>query len=134
MDILLDTHVALWALDDSPLLSKQARELILDGGNRVFVSDVSAWEIATKHVSHPDKMPSGAARFIGLCREAGYLNLPLSPEAVVAYENLDIERAASVHKDPYDRMLIAQSKVAKMLFLTHDKTLSLYGEPLVCIV
>ena len=134
MDILLDTHVTIWALDDSPKLPAKARELILDPGNRMFVSDVSTWEVAMKHVAHPDKIPSSAERFIALCREAGYLRLPLSPEAVIAYERLDIERAEGVHKDPFDRMLIAQSKTAKMLLVTHDRNLSLYSEPLVAIV
>ena len=134
MDILLDTHVVLWALDDSPRLPDGARSLILDAGNRVFVSDVSAWEISIKHTAHPDKMPSGSNRFIASCRAAGYLNLPLTLEAIMAYENLKTERAANIHKDPFDRMLIAQSKVAKMLLLTHDRNLALYSEPLVSVI
>lgn len=134
MDILLDTHVALWALDDSPRLPEKARELILDAENRIFVSDVSAWEIAIKHVAHPDKVPSGTSRFIELCEKAGYLDLPLALDAVVAYEKLDLRQADGVHKDPFDRMLIAQSKSAKMLLVTHDRSLSLYGEPLVAVV
>lgn len=134
MDILLDTPIALWAFDDSPKLPSRARELILDADNRVFVSDVSAWEIATKHVAHPDKVPFGAQRFVDCCAESGYLSLPMTMEAVMAYEGLDIEKAEGVHKDPFDRMLIAQSKAAKMLLLTHDRSLGLYGEPLVAIV
>ena len=134
MIVLLDTHIALWALDDSPKLSQKARELILDQDNRIFVSDVSAWEIATKHVAHPDKLPYGSKRFIELCSQAGYINLPLTLAAITAYENLDITAVSSAHKDPFDRMLIAQSKTEKMLFLTNDRHLDLYGEPLVSIV
>lgn len=134
MDILLDTHIAIWAFDDSPKLSARARELILDEDNRIFVSDISAWEIALKHTAHPDKIPYGSRRFIDLCNDSGFIGLPLTLSAITASEELDTTDAEGVHKDPFDRILIAQAKTAKMLFLTHNRNLALYHEPLASLV
>lgn len=134
MDILLDTHIAIWAFDDSPKLTDKARELILDGGNRIYVSDVSAWEVAIKHVAHPDQVPFGAQRFADLGKASGFIRLPLEFQAILEYEKLDTSRAQGIHKDPFDRLLIAQSKTSRMLLLTHNRGFSLYDEPLVSIV
>lgn len=134
MDILLDTHIALWALADSDKLSDAAREIIENPGNRIFVSDLSVWEIALKHVANPEAMRLQAAHFHERCEEAGYLSLPLALDDVYAFETLAASSAQSTHKDPFDRMLIAQSKTQNLLLLTHDRSLSLYHEPRVSVV
>ena len=134
MKLLLDTHIAIWAIADMPDLSASARNLVLDSGNEVYVSDVSAWEVAVKSVARPGSIPFGSAEFIDGCAASGYRFLPLSHDAIVAYEGLDYGRVGDAHRDPFDRLLIAQSKAANMLFLTHDNILALYGEPLVTVV
>lgn len=134
MDVLLDTHIAVWAISDSPALSRAARNILLDGKNEVYVSDISAWEIAVKSVAKPGSIPFSAEEFIHACKESGYRFLPVDRRAIVAYEGLDYEAVGEAHRDPFDRLLIAQSKTSNMLFLTHDHILSLYGEPLVSIV
>lgn len=130
----MDTHMAVWLLEGSTRLPPKALVLLLDGDNQVYVSDVSAWEVAIKHQARPTGIPGTAAEFMAGCEEAGYLWLPLTREAVRAYESLDIGAAAGIHRDPFDRMLIAQSKAAGMPLLTHDRGLALYGEPLVMVV
>lgn len=133
MNCLLDTHIALWLLQGSPKTPHEVLKLALDADNELFVSDISVWEVAIKHMNRPDKMLSSGSSFLKSCTDAGYRSLPLAQEAVLAYERLDINRAAGIHKDPFDRMLIAQSKAANMLLVTHDRSLSLYGEPLVAV-
>ena len=134
VNILLDTHIAIWAVSDAPALSATARNIILDSRNEIFVSDISAWEIAVKSVAKPGSIPFGAAAFIDGCNVSGYRFLPIDHEAIVAYEGLDYETVGGAHKDPFDRLLIAQSKSSNMLFLTHDEILKQYEEPLVTIV
>ena len=134
MNVLIDTHIALWFLDGSPALSARARELVEDPGNRVFVSDVSMWEVAIKHVKRPDVMPRSCADFVELCDRVGFESLPVSRDVILEYERLDTRKAEGVHRDPFDRMLIAQAKAKNMLLLTHDKSFRLYDEPLVCVV
>lgn len=134
MKVLLDTHIAIWAIADAPALSAAARKTILDCRNDIYVSDISAWEIAIKSVARPGALPFSSGEFVEGCEESGYRLLPVSREAIVAYEQLDYEAVGDAHKDPFDRFLMAQSKVSDMLFLTHDSVLRLYGEPHVVIV
>ncbi len=134
MKILIDTHLALWFLDGSERMPTRARELVEDPANDIFVSDASTWEVAIKHAKRPDIMPRSCADFIGLCNQVGFAALPISRAAIVAYEGLDTSRAEGIHRDLFDRMLIAQAKTEGMLLLTHDHSMSLYGEPLVSVV
>lgn len=134
MNILLDTHVVIWMLQGSAKMPAKALRLVLDEDNELFVSDVSLWEVAIKHMARPEKVPGTAAKFAAACEEAGYHTLALTTEAVLAYEGLDTSAAEGIHKDPFDRMLIAQSKAGNLLLLTHDRSLGLYGEPLVLVV
>ncbi len=123
MNILLDTHLALWALTDDPNFSKQARVLISSPANRVFSSVASMWEIAIKRAIHPDRMPISSIEFLHFCEQAGYENIPIRERHVIALESLP-----AIHGDPFDRILIAQALAESMLFLTHDRILGDYGE------
>lgn len=134
MKVLLDTHIAIWAISDAPDLPKAARRAILDPANEIYVSDISAWEIAIKAVAKPKSIPFKSADFIEGCNLSGYRFLPVERSAIIAYENLDYEAVGDAHRDPFDRLLMAQAKTSDMLFLTHDGTLSLYSEPHVVIV
>jgi len=89
MKVLLDTHIAIWAIADAPALPATARRLILDGANDIFVSDISAWEIAIKSVARPGSIPFGSGEFVEACMESGYRFPPVSREAIIAYEGLD---------------------------------------------
>ena len=123
MNLLLDTHALLWWLDDHPTLSKKARSAIADGKNLVFVSAAVIWEIQIKQA-------------------LGRLELPPDFGQVLnrqPFENLDItvEHAHAVgdlppyHRDPFDRMLIAQAKTEGLTLVTRDLNLRKYKVPLI---
>ena len=122
MNLLLDTHIALWALTDDPKLPDTARSLINDEGNRVFTSVATMWEIAIKHALKPDRMPLSGIEYLHFCEQAGYESLPIRESHVIALESLP-----AIHSDPFDRILVSQARAESLVFLTHDATLADYG-------
>jgi PIN domain nuclease of toxin-antitoxin system len=121
--LLLDTHALLWWLADDPALSVGAREAIAEPGNLVFVSAASAWEITTKN--RIGKLP-GAALFSNRLGEIialeGFLELPIS----VAHA----EKAGSLpgaHRDPFDRMLIAQAVAGGLTLVSNERLFDAFG-------
>ena len=132
MNLLLDTHILIWALNEDPRLPDRARELILDADNVVYYSAVSVWEASIKHALRPDNMKSSGRELAGYCNEAGYLPLELKEKHVYALETLTRPDTAPRHSDPFDRMLIAQAKAENMAFITHDALLPYYEEK--CII
>lgn len=123
MRILLDTHIMLWALVDSPRLPESARELIMDGANDIYFSAVNVWEVAIKRVLVRKEMPVSASQLMSFAREAGYTELPITSAHVAAVEKLPHH-----HADPFDRMLVAQAMAEPLRLLTHDSELSAYGD------
>ena len=127
MRFLLDTHALLWWLYDDPRLSKRAREIVGDSANEVLVSSASAWEISTKH--RLGKLPSAhelARDISGWVNRAGFLELPVTiPHG---------QRAGSwpqSHRDPFDRMLAAQSALEELPLISKDHQLEDFGIRLV---
>ena len=106
MNLLLDTHVALWALIDNPRLSEKARGLILSPLATVWVSAASVWEIAIKHSLGHGDMPTSGADALSYFLEAGYRILPIEAEHAAAVETLPPHP-----QDPFDRLLVAQALV-----------------------
>ncbi len=133
MKLLLDTHLLLWALLDDPRLPSNARRLLIDGGNEIYYSIVSPWEVQIKHQAHPDKLTIDARTLAAFCDDAGYLSLPVKLAHVFALASLKQKEGASTHKDPFDRMLICQASAEGMMLLTHDKRLAEYNDPCVLI-
>ena len=123
MKLLLDTHVILWALEDSPRLPLHIRELIKEESNEIYVSAVSLWEIAIKHKKQPETLPYTATQIRDYCQRAGYVFLSLSLDSIQTYERYDF----SSHLDPFDQMLVAQSACHNMRLLTHDEKLKSYN-------
>jgi PIN domain nuclease of toxin-antitoxin system len=120
MRLLLDTHVLLWWLGDDPALSGTARELIASPENAIFVSAVCLWEIWLK-------------------QSLGKLTLPLDFDARLSTESFEslplmAEHAREVaflpwhHRDPFDRMLVAQARAAGLRLLTADEAMASYGD------
>ncbi len=134
MNLLLDTHIAIWALNDEPKLSARARELILDPDNIVYYSTVSVWEVLLKHARRPRNITFDEADFSEGCQEAGYIPLALADKHILAVRALSRIPGSKEHSDPFGRLLLAQAKVEGMFFLTHDELLTGYGEKCVILV
>ena len=118
MNLLLDTHTLIWALENHPALSGNARDAIIDGRNMVFVSSVSAWEISIKKAMGKLKAPDNLVKEIKLHR---FTRLDMNfDHAKLAGELPDI------HKDPFDRMLIAQAMIEKLTLVTRDSQIAKY--------
>lgn len=122
MRLLLDTHIVLWALIDSPHLPGRAYELITAAENEIFVSAASIWEVAIKRRAGRADSLSGADA-IRLSDEAGYAIL-----SVTAGHAAEVERLPLLHKDPFDRLLIAQALTEPLVLVTHDATVARYSD------
>ena len=141
MRLLLDTHALLWWLSDDRALSPTARKLIARGSNTVVVSAASAWEIATKirlgkltmaanltmsaNLSadlSPDKAFDLAADFGSILLQEGFESLPVSVDHAIRAGLLP-----GPHKDPFDRMLIAQSQAEGVPILSDEVVFDGYG-------
>lgn len=128
MNLLLDTHILIWALNDDPRLPEKARELILDENNVIYYSTVSVWEAAVKHAIRPDNVTFSGKELAGFCREAGFLPVELREKHVLALETVTRAAGAPPHHDPFDRTLIAQAKAENLFFVTHDARIPYYEE------
>jgi PIN domain nuclease of toxin-antitoxin system len=121
--MLLDSHTLLWWLAGDEALSSAARAAIGGAGNDVFVSAASAWEIATKH--RIGKLP-GAATIVGdlgrTIAEQGFLELPIGLRHGQVAGSL-----ASAHRDPFDRMLIAQVLLENLVLVSNELAFDAFG-------
>lgn len=132
MNLLLDTHIAIWALNDDDALSAKARELILDPDNTIYYSVVSVWEVSLKRARRPENIPFDEADFSEGCKEAGFVPLALSDKHVLAVRALSRPADRKEHNDPFDRLLLSQAKTENLFFLTHDELIPDYGEK--CVI
>jgi PIN domain nuclease of toxin-antitoxin system len=123
LKVLLDTHALLWAAAYDDLLSPRARHLIQPQRNEVFVSAVSAWEIATKYrLGKLSKAQALVDDFVPAIRSAGYIALPITLEHA-----LRAGRFTADHKDPFDRMLAAQAIHEDMALISNDEQLDVFS-------
>ncbi len=121
MRLLLDTHVILWWMANDPALKPDARSAISEKSNLVYVSAASLWEIVLKHGLGKLHLPEDWADV--LMREP-FRQLSVSWEHALAVAQLP-----PVHKDPFDRFLVAQCLAEEMTLVTHDSVLQHYGAP-----
>ncbi|MFM2344515.1 MAG: hypothetical protein RLZZ210_1126 [Pseudomonadota bacterium] len=120
MRVLIDTHIYLWAVTDDDKLSQKARQIIMKA-NEVFVSSASIWEISIKQSL--GKIDGDIELLIQGIEQSGFVELPI--RAVHAFT---VSHLPNIHKDPFDRMLIAQAISEPMHFLTADEMLQDYSE------
>lgn len=125
MRILLDTHVYLWWLQDDPKLSVAARSR-MDAASAVFVSSASIWEAAIKKST--GKLDVDVNQLVAAITGNGLHELPVSAKHAAMVARLPV-----IHRDPFDRVLIAQSLCEPMRFLTADRKLSAYSELVVIV-
>ena len=123
MRLLLDTHLLLWAVAKSRRLPKEARRLLEDPANDVFFSAASVWEIVIKAALRKPDFAVDVPLLLPALAEMGFVELPIS--------GAHAERLATLpalHRDPFDRMLVAQSLAEPLVLLTNDGLLAGYGE------
>ena len=125
MRLLLDTHILLWLMDDSPRLSQEARTQIVNAAE-VFASSVSVWEIAIK--SRLGKLEVDAEMLVAKVEAAGLKELYVTNRHATATSKLPL-----IHGDPFDRLLIAQAVVEPMRLLTADAKLTAYSELVIAV-
>jgi PIN domain nuclease of toxin-antitoxin system len=120
---LLDTHALLWWFTDDPRLSPAVREAIQDTDNEVFVSAASAWEISTKQrLGKLSELPDVTTRFAELVAADGFTHL-----AVDSLHSLRAGGYDAAHRDPFDRMLAAQSELESLPLVTRDPAFVHFG-------
>ena len=125
MKLLLDTHLLLWAAGDPGKISKPTKKLLADPANALLFSAASLWEITIKRsLGRPDFRVEPRLLRRGLL-DNGYLELPISSEHALMTESLP-----ALHKDPFDRILVAQAVIEGVTLLTVDTLLAKYPGPI----
>lgn len=123
MNLLLDTHILIWALENNPLLSQASRDAIIDGQNLVFVSTASIWEMSIKKNIGKLNTPDNLYEEIKLHR-FNILN--------IEFEHAEIAGSLPlIHKDPFDRMLVAQAISEKLTIVSQDSFIAQYNVSLI---
>ncbi len=118
MNLFLDTHILLWWLDDSPNLSDTERNAVADPGNLIVVSAAVIWEIRIKQALGKLEIP---ADFYPVIKDQGFELLPISADHADAAGGLPMH-----HRDPFDRMIIAQAGLEKLSIVTRDNVFKKY--------
>jgi PIN domain nuclease of toxin-antitoxin system len=119
--LLVDTHLLLWAAGQPQKLSRKARRLLEDAGSQVWFSAASLWEVAIKHALGREDFHVEPHRLRRALIDNGWRELMISSEHALATLNLP-----PIHKDPFDRMLIAQAQVEGVILATSDEQVSQY--------
>lgn len=121
MKCLLDTHAVLWFFDDVDRLPKKVLGTILDPANEKYVSIASAWELAIKIGLGKLRFEGGVAQFLKVINENGFELLPVNENHVKRVENLPF-----LHRDPFDRILVASAMAEGMCLVTADASVRQY--------
>lgn len=123
MNLLLDTHLLLWAASEPQRLSAKARALLLDPSNQLVFSSASLWEITSKNGLERSDFNVDPRRLWRMLLVNGYREISVTSEHTVAVNDLP-----PLHRDPFDRILVAQARVEGLTLLTADKMVAKYGE------
>jgi PIN domain nuclease of toxin-antitoxin system len=124
--ILLDTHIFVWWLANDRKLPKAADALILDPDNEIHVSAASIWEIAIKQAL--GQIQVAPSLLVASIPDSGFCELP-----VTARHAIETGTLPPHHRDPFDRLLVAQSRAEPMYLLSHDRQLAVYGDTVLII-
>lgn len=123
MRLLVDTHLLLWAAASSSRLPRGARALIEDPANEVYYSAASIWEIAIKSALRRKDFRVDVLALLVVLPRMGFVELP-----VTGAHAARVVQLANIHRDPFDRLLVAQSVVEPLTLLTNDALLARYGD------
>ncbi len=127
MKMMLDTHIALWAMADTEKLPQTFLDKLKDLNNSIFVSVASVWEVAIKNIKNDKLMPISEKEFINFCKEMEFEFMPIKLAHIMNIRNLKLKDENITHKDPFDKIIIAQSEYENVEFYTRDKTLKDYA-------
>ena len=128
MKILLDTHILIWILKDSPLLSSGTRMLLVAPETELYYSSVSIAEISIKHKVHPKEMVLSGAEVDDEMHKLGCVPLDFKANHAAALDSVPL-----LHRDPFDRMLVAQAKAEGMKIMSHDRQFPQYGNFVIAV-
>ena len=126
MRLLLDTHVFLWYIDANPQLPNAFRDAIRDPANEIHLSVVSVWEAVIKHGLGKLQIPAPPADFLPVQRDTHQISSLILEEAALIH----LAKLPHLHKDPFDRILIAQALQHGLTFVTMDDDIRPYPVPL----
>jgi PIN domain nuclease of toxin-antitoxin system len=121
--LLLDTHILLWALIDPVRMPRPARDLVEDEANEVLFSAASIWEMSIKHALGRADFGVHPREIVQAALDAGFVERPVSSAAA-----LEVAGLAPRHRDPFDRLLVAQAMIEPAILLTADAQLAAYSE------
>ncbi len=122
---LVDTHLLIWLAEKPELLSTEAAAILSDTRNEICFSTASLWELTIKFALRKPNFNMNPVELRRQLQQAGFNELPIFAEHVLA-----VARLPAIHKDPFDRLLVAQATVEKMTLLTADDTLAKYPGPI----
>jgi len=128
MKLLLDTHILLWAAGNPEKLSKRARTTLLEPGNSLYFSAASIWEVVIKQSLGRDDFKVDALRLRKMLIVNRYGELSITSEHV-----LRVDALPTLHKDPFDRLLIAQALSEGMLLVTVDEAVIAYQDGVLAV-
>jgi PIN domain nuclease of toxin-antitoxin system len=121
MDLLLDTHSLIWFLNGDEKLTEKAKSAIEDPINAKIVSIVSIWEIAVKISLEKIKLPKGFKQFLDMIEDNGFEILPITFE-----HTIELSKLQFIHRNPFDRLLVSQCIVEKLIIVTKDENIKRY--------
>ncbi len=122
MRLLLDTHILLWAVGEPDRLPADVRAALRDTGNQIYFSAASIWEIAIKQSRGRADFDFQPEQIASVASESGFTELPVRWEAASAVTHLPMH-----HRDPFDRLLVAQAMIEPLVLYTADRRLGLYS-------
>ena len=122
MRYLLDTHTFLWIAGDPDRLSEKAMELVISTGNRLFLSAASGWEMALLHRFKRVELPDEPRRFVPEAMQ----RLSVQPISIGFSTAISVAMLPLIHRDPFDRIIIAEAMKEKMTIITKDKKMAEY--------
>ncbi len=129
-EILLDTHIILWAILKDKRLTNKISDYLLNPDNSIYYSIASMWEVQIKHSL--GKLPISGKEFMHFCEMSGYHKLPVDDLHVMELESLKRDESAPPHNDPFDRIMLSQAIAEGFTFLTHNPLFRGYNER--CVV
>jgi PIN domain nuclease of toxin-antitoxin system len=126
MKYMLDTHTFIWWHENPTLLSAKVLSICEDFNNQLILSMVSIWEIQIKLQLNKLKLEHSLTEMVKIQRKNGIEILPIKFEHILRLDNLPLH-----HKDPFDRLLIAQANIEQLTLLTKDEKFKLYSQPII---